>query len=230
MMHYLILTSSNPPSSTNHPSFDSTSQNCTTTVLDQKGPIRSWRLSPRRSPISPTPLSTLRVVLSHHPQPIPNRENTNPSLSPVWASLITNTRYLPGLLTLHYALRKHGSKYPLIALYTSTFPTSGHAALDGRNIPKKHVEYLVPSVQRDFTNSDPRFYDTWSKLTLFSLTEFERVVLLDCDMLVLRNMDELMEDVELDHPALEGKGQKVFAAAHACVCNPLRRTHYPVDW
>jgi hypothetical protein len=48
-------------------------------------------------------------------------------------------------------------------------------------------------------------------------------------MLVLHNMDELME-MELDGPELKGKGNKVFAAGHACVCNPLKKPHYPKDW
>ncbi len=42
-------------------------------------------------------------------------------------------------------------------------------------------------------------------------------------------MDELME-MELDGPEMEGKGKKVFAAGHACVCNPLKKPHYPKDW
>jgi len=45
----------------------------------------------------------------------------------------------------------------------------------------------------------------------------------------MQNMDELME-MELDGPELEGKGKKVFAAGHACVCNPLKKPHYPKDW
>nr|POF07543.1 hypothetical protein CFP56_78460 [Quercus suber] len=48
-------------------------------------------------------------------------------------------------------------------------------------------------------------------------------------MLVRRNMDELM-DLPLDDPALGGKGDRVFAASHACVCNPLQKPHYPADW
>jgi hypothetical protein len=66
-------------------------------------------------------------------------------------------------------------------------------------------------------------------LTPFGLTEYERVVQLDSDMLVLRNMDELME-LELDGPEKAGKGERVFAASHACVCNPLGKGHYPKDW
>ncbi|QIW95501.1 hypothetical protein AMS68_001019 [Peltaster fructicola] len=148
--------------------------------------------------------------------------------SKVWTTLITNTKYLSGLLTLDYSLKLHGSKYPLVALYTDTFPPEGHAALDARQIPKKHIPYLLPKVHKDFSN-DPRFYDCWSKLTPFSLIEYDRVVQLDSDMLVMQNMDELM-DIPLDAPELEGDGNRVFAASHACVCNPLKKAHYPKDW
>ncbi|KAI4962282.1 hypothetical protein J4E86_001314 [Alternaria arbusti] len=146
----------------------------------------------------------------------------------VWTTLITNTAYLTGLLTLDYSLKKHGTKYPLIALYTDTFPEEGHKALDERGIPKQHVKYLLPVKSKDFT-ADPRFYDCWSKLTPFSLEEYDRVVQLDSDMLVLQNMDELM-DLKLDAPSTGGKGDRVFAASHACVCNPLKKPHYPKDW
>ncbi|KAL7272778.1 hypothetical protein RUND412_004400 [Rhizina undulata] len=143
--------------------------------------------------------------------------------SKVWTSLITNTKYLAGLLTLDYSLKRAGSKYPLVALYTDTFPAEGHAALDARGIPKKRIEYLLPAAHKDY-GEDVRFYDCWSKLQPFSLYEYERVVQLDSDMVVLQNMDELM-DIPLD---LEG--DRVFAAAHACVCNPKKKPHYPRDW
>lgn len=146
----------------------------------------------------------------------------------VWTTLITNTKYLSGLLTLDYSLKKVGSKYPLVALYTDTFPEEGHKALDLRKIPKKQVKYLLPSVHKDYSN-EVRFYDCWSKLTPFSLIEYERVVQLDSDMVALKNMDELME-MHLDPPSMGSKGNRVFAASHACVCNPLKKPHYPKDW
>ena len=140
----------------------------------------------------------------------------------VWATLITNTSYLPGLLVLEHSLRRVHSRYELIALYTDAFPASGHAALAARSIPTRRITELLPSTDRTYGN-DPRFADTWSKLAIFELTEFDRVVLLDSDMLVRHNMDELM-DIDLD-----GKS-RVFAASHACVCNPLKKKHYPADW
>lgn len=47
------------------------------------------------------------------------------------------------------------------------------------------------------------------------------MVLLDADVIILRNMDELMD---LDLP----KDQ--IAAAHVCACNPRKLPHYPADW
>ncbi|KAE9579646.1 Galactinol synthase 1 [Colletotrichum fructicola] len=188
----------------------------------------------------------------------------------VWTTLITNLDYLSGLLTLHHSLLKSGSAYPLVALYTDTFPAEGLAALERRGIPAQRIEYLLPTAGRDYSN-DPRFYDCWSKLTPFSLDQYARVVQLDSDMLVLRNMDELMElelddgDFAAEHTPAEligaskrvdaesgyGSGEdgngselsaaaasgrtknpsvRVFAAGHACVCNPLKKPHYPKDW
>ncbi len=53
---------------------------------------------------------------------------------------------------------------------------------------------------------------------------YERVCWLDADMVVVRNMDEVFEVGGLD-----GEG-RVFAATHACVCNPKGFGHYPRDW
>jgi alpha-N-acetylglucosamine transferase len=173
----------------------------------------------------------------------------------IWASLITNTNYLPGLLTLHRSLVKSGTAYPLLALTTPAFPASGRAALAARGIPSRDIPFLAPPEAggaRDFAN-EPRFLDTWTKLAVFNLTPFSRVVLLDSDMLVLRNMDELM-DLPLDTPPavpdpapapapdsasaqipaeplpIDATGSRVFAASHACTCNPLKKPHYPASW
>ncbi|KAL4796403.1 nucleotide-diphospho-sugar transferase [Aspergillus venezuelensis] len=146
----------------------------------------------------------------------------------VWTTLITNKSYLPGLLTLSHSLKTVNSAYPLLVLYTDSFPVEGRAVLDLKCIPTKRVPYLLPSIPKDFSK-DVRFHDCWSKLVPFGLTEFERVVQLDCDMLVVKNMDELM-DLELDGAEMAGKGSRVFGAAHACVCNPQGKRHYPKDW
>ncbi|OQD80860.1 hypothetical protein PENANT_c031G00990 [Penicillium antarcticum] len=163
----------------------------------------------------------------------------------IWASLITNLSYLPGLLTLHHSLNHpspdpgiastnlnaaQGTKYPFVAFYTSTFPATGLEILKARGIPAKHVQSVTPGITRKYAQ-DPRFAETWNKLIVFSLEEYDRVVLLDGDILVRRNMDELME-MELDGRDVldNGQARRAFAAAHACACNPMKKEHYPATW
>jgi lipopolysaccharide biosynthesis glycosyltransferase len=146
---------------------------------------------------------------------------------------VTNTDYLKGVLTLSYRLRCVKSKYPLLVLYTSTLSQAGLDILKKRNIKTLEVQRISPSTSQDYLD-DPRFLECWTKLVAFSLTDFSRIVLLDSDMLPLHNMDELM-DVELDAPSLGETGdiiqsKRLFAACHACTCNPLRKAHYPPDW
>jgi hypothetical protein len=56
---------------------------------------------------------------------------------------------------------------------------------------------------------------------VFGLEQFERVILIDADMIFLRGMDELF-DLELKDGWI--------GAAPACVCNPFKIADYPTDW
>ncbi|KAL6857648.1 hypothetical protein ACO1O0_005089 [Amphichorda felina] len=152
--------------------------------------------------------------------------SSEPQPKKVWASLITNSDYLPGLLTLHHSLGRVHSAYPLVALTVDSLPPAALHALHARGITTHLVPRLAPSRERDYAG-DPRFSDTWTKLAVWSLTQYDRIVLLDSDMLVRRNMDELMRD---DHLALDPSSRRVLAAGPACTCNPRRRAHYPPEW
>lgn len=116
-----------------------------------------------------------------------------------WATLVTQPSYLPGAVLLAYSLQKHQSKYPLIILTTPSFPdsliptlkqecnisNSVHFSIEPFSPPKHNIpEFLIAE----------RFADTWTKLRVFELYKYgcEKLVFLDADMLVQRNMDELM--------------------------------------
>lgn len=140
--------------------------------------------------------------------------------SHIWATLITNSNYLPGVLTLNYSLKKHHSKYPLIALYTDQLDSETLRTLSENNIPTLRIGNLNPK-SNCHIKFDKRFLDTWSKLYFFKLVQFKRIIQLDSDMLILKNIDELM--------SLSLQNYK-FASTHACLCNPLRLHHYPHNW
>lgn len=92
-------------------------------------------------------------------------------------------------------------------------------SLAERAIPTLQIPTLTPVTSYSVTES--RFNATWSKVNIFRLDQFERIAVLDGDMLVLKNMDELM-DVPISDDGL--------AACHACVCNPRRLSYYPSTW
>ena len=126
-----------------------------------------------------------------------------------------------------FSLRKTGTSFPFLVLHPKGLDQEVHAALDARGIWKLEIDPLPCKTPTN--HIDTRFNHTWSKLRVFSLTEFERIVLLDCDMIVLQNIDELM-DLAIDSTSMNGKGDEVFAACHVCACNPMRRGHYPPEW
>ncbi|KAI5897609.1 glycosyltransferase family 8 protein [Schizophyllum commune H4-8] len=137
-----------------------------------------------------------------------------------YATLLTKEAYLAGVLVLEQGLRAVGSKYPLVVMVTPALPAAARRVLTKRGIPMRDIEGLYPAVARH-TLADARFEETWTKLKVFELEEYDRLVLLDADMAVVKNMDDLFD---IDLPADE------IAAAHACACNPRKIPHYPKDW
>ncbi|KAK0208366.1 nucleotide-diphospho-sugar transferase [Desarmillaria ectypa] len=139
-----------------------------------------------------------------------------------WVSLLSKTAYLPGLLVVDYGLKAAKSKYPLIVMVTPDIPQDARNVLKNRGLISVDVGVVAPEASRQrFDIHDARFADTWSKVRTFEMVDYDRVVLLDADVIILRNMDELMD---LDLP----KDQ--IAAAHVCACNPRKLPHYPADW
>ena len=141
----------------------------------------------------------------------------------VWATLVSKVCYVQGALVLEQSVRDAGSKYKFIVM---TMPDLPKVVLDifaARNIPTRPIRQLKPPPGRYVADPhDKRFEETWGKLRCFELIEYDRVIMLDSDMIMLRNMDELME---LELPSTDWIG-----AVHVCACNPMKYPHYPKDW
>ncbi|CAO3697659.1 unnamed protein product [Rhizopus stolonifer] len=135
-----------------------------------------------------------------------------------WTIVLTSSNdYVKGIVTMKYAMRN--SQYPLLILYTPNVSLETIKLLQNSGCLVKQIEPIHPPGKTNYTFE--RFTETWSKLAVWSQTEYERLVLLDADMLPLQNMDEL---IEMDLP----KGW--IAASHACTCNPQKFSHYPPHW
>ncbi|RFA13901.1 glycosyl transferase [Subtercola boreus] len=138
-----------------------------------------------------------------------------------WVTLLTQPNYLIGVRTLRASLAASGSEAPLVVMVTSEIDESTRRLLADEGCLVRDVAPLRPAGGSAGSYANSRFAEVWTKLAVWGLTEFERVVFLDADMLVTQNMDELFS---LDLP------DGAIAACHACRCNPNRIASYPPDW
>ncbi|KIM24985.1 glycosyltransferase family 8 protein [Serendipita vermifera MAFF 305830] len=139
-----------------------------------------------------------------------------------YMTLLSRSSYLAGAMVLHHSLQAAKAKYPLIILVTSTLPEEDLQILARSGIETKQVELLLlPESRYDQSKTEARFTDIWTKVRVFELEEYEKIVFLDSDMLVRRNMDEMF-----DYPISANQ----VAATYACACNPMKIPHYPKDW
>ncbi|KAI5927919.1 nucleotide-diphospho-sugar transferase [Camillea tinctor] len=137
----------------------------------------------------------------------------------IWTTLVSNRGYFGGLLVLNHSLRKTGSKYQLRVMVTRAVENDHEfmRAFAAAGIPTIVVDDIVPK-PRENGKIKSGF---WEKLAPWGLTEYERVVLLDSDQVILKNIDDMME-MEIPDGGI--------ACAHVCACNPRKIPHYSKDW
>jgi alpha-N-acetylglucosamine transferase len=111
-----------------------------------------------------------------------------------WVTLLTRPSYLAGVIILAHTLQKYQTKYPLIVLVTDTLPEQCITALEaeGQRTNQLHVHKVDPLLPLENVNLiAARFEDTWTKLRVFELITYDKIVFLDADMMICRNMDSL---------------------------------------
>ncbi|HEY0239989.1 MAG TPA: glycosyltransferase family 8 protein [Friedmanniella sp.] len=138
-----------------------------------------------------------------------------------WAALLTHPSYVVGVRALRASLERTGSPYPLVVVVTNGIGADDRAVLEADGCLLREAAPIRPPSGLPDHYANARFVEVWTKLAVWGLTEFERLVVLDADMLVTQNMDELFS-LEL----AEGE----IAACHACRCNPNRIPTYPASW
>ncbi|KAL0076142.1 glycosyltransferase family 8 protein [Phycomyces blakesleeanus] len=137
-----------------------------------------------------------------------------------WVVVLTSTnKYVKGVIVIANALRQLKSSYPLLVLHTPAVTDQALDQLKEAGCHLKSIEPIKPPGKTSYFTE--RFTETWTKLAVWEQEEYDRLVLMDADMLPLQNMDELMEI-----PMPEGW----IMACHACTCNPQKIKAYPDSW
>jgi glycogenin len=115
-----------------------------------------------------------------------------------WAyvTLATNDSYGLGAQVLGYSLRETGTSHPLICLVTNHVTSSSRERLESVFDRVVCVEELNSFDQTRLSLLGRKDLGiTFTKLHVWNLLEYERVVFLDADCLVLKSIDELFDSI-----------------------------------
>ena len=117
-----------------------------------------------------------------------------------YITFLSTNNYLKGVMVLKRSLEKVDSKYPLYCMVTDNISKDNINALKKMGIKIININRIDISneIRNSVTNINLSHWNNcWDKLNIFGLTQFEKVVYLDCDMLVIQNIDNLFECANL---------------------------------
>ncbi|AAV50967.1 P13-like protein [Acanthamoeba castellanii mimivirus] len=103
-----------------------------------------------------------------------------------------NNIYLTGALVLGYTLQQTNTKYDRVILATKD------VSEEYRSYLKKYYTHIIDidyvKVNEDiFLEENTRFHDVFTKLSCLSLTQYDKIILLDLDMIIAKNIDHLFK-------------------------------------
>jgi hypothetical protein len=104
--------------------------------------------------------------------------------------------YAPGVEALGRSLEETGTRVPMVLMVTPDVPQAARERLAAQGWLVRDIAPVknpTPQAQQLF----PRFDKVFTKLRAWELVEFDKVVLLDADMIVRGNIDALFERPEL---------------------------------
>ena len=113
-----------------------------------------------------------------------------------YITVLSTEQYLKGALALAKSLKNVEAKYPLAMLVTCNISKQDEEKIKsyGIQIIKKPSIELPETIKaKNDKGSFSHWTNTFDKLLLFELTEFDKLVYLDSDMYVRKNIDELFE-------------------------------------
>lgn len=116
-----------------------------------------------------------------------------------YITLLTSDSYVYGVMMLNESLKQVNSQYPLLVLITNNVSLASKEILNQLNISYKDVETIsiADEIYQHNLSIDPvtapLWKDSFTKFQMFKLIEYDKLIFLDADILVLKNLDNLFE-------------------------------------
>ena len=138
---------------------------------------------------------------AHEPQAKHSTVVTYAYVAAIWGEGSGLSGFVVGALVLATALRRRGTRHDLVLLHTADVPAQALEMLS--KCWKLHLVEYVAASKSLFGCKDKRFDGVFTKLHVLGLTDYDKVLMLDIDLAVLRCPDALFE---LPAPAAMRRG------------------------
>lgn len=123
--------------------------------------------------------------------------------------LYGDSEYFLGTILAGYTLKKTKPKHDVVLMVTNDVPEKQINIL--RTYFNKIITVNYIDTHPDnFVKDDTRFTKVFTKLNLFNLTEYDKVLMLDVDIFIVHNVDHLFE---LPTPAAHFRNKKLDHAS-----------------
>ncbi|MGN6196014.1 MAG: glycosyltransferase family 8 protein [Ginsengibacter sp.] len=113
-----------------------------------------------------------------------------------FVTFLATENFLPGVLTLNRSLKRFGNtNYPLVVIVSEIISERSVKTLKECGLTVKIVKEIQSPylIKKDYRN----FGSTFTKLRIFELCEYDKIVYLDADMLVCDNIELLFQKLHM---------------------------------
>lgn len=113
-----------------------------------------------------------------------------------YVGVLTTESYLLGTLATAECLKNVESKYPFYVLITDNISDKTEKLLNDfsiKTIRKKSIEIPSKIIEKNSKGVFSHWSYTFDKLSIFELTQFDKIVYLDSDIYIRKNIDCLFE-------------------------------------
>jgi hypothetical protein len=151
-----------------------------------------------------------------------------------YATLVTKDIYVVGAIVLQHtllqAMDRGARRAPLLALVTESLSARAVRTLHAAGIVVRHVPQTLNPTRKMFSrgrredSSFAGWSDVFAKLHVWNMTEYDRIVMMDADTLIVGDPSPLLEMDELS-AAPEGAGPPVAFNSGVFVLRPSAETH-----
>jgi len=110
-----------------------------------------------------------------------------------YLTVLTTDDYAVGAVALWLSLRRTQPKYPFLVVLTKLVSAECEAAIQRLGIETLRIDAHLQKSPAESGERQRHWDNTFSKLLVFDLVQYEKIVYLDSDLMVLRNLDHLFE-------------------------------------